>query len=164
MSNQVYKNDTVKYDLANFGYSEYVLTANQAVAGVSDDLKNLSLFRDDNLGDYVSYVAATGIWTVKKSGLYTVDAVLRIANSALGTYRAGNISYTPLSEASTNLSQTIVAPVGGIALTSIALHATLKMDYGDTFKISFEQDTGGAINLIGAGADPRCKVVISRIA
>lgn len=161
MSNQVYKNQTVKYDLANIGDDEWSLTANQGYSAGPNTIVGWSGTRSSGIALDIQY--ASGVWTFLKAGLYNISFSLHWVPDIIGAYRNGYITLTPSGGTATQIGYSTLINNTTTA-TSIVVQGSCMVNagIGDTVSINSVVDTSGT--LVGAVSDPRSKVTFARVA
>ena len=159
MSNQVFKNQTVKYPLVSGGSAIYQLSANQSIpASTITSVSNLTtLSIDIGLDSFVSN--SSGIFTVAVDGLYQFDYTVGWASNTTEE-RYSFIYFTQYSSGETlNLAETYgpTTPTTGTCIQSGS--CLLQCGKGDMFVLKVEQTTVGVLDIV----QPTTKMSITKI-
>lgn len=167
MSNQVFKNQTTKYDNANTSSAIWTLTANVLVptntpTGVAGWVLNL----DQGLVSTSEVGYTSGItWTFNKAGVYMFQ-MNAIWATGLG-YRINQFSFFESSSGTTRILSRNQDYVDPNAIHSDTTICIVKASAGSTITPQVEQTSGAGLNIIGSGSDVppgRSNIVITRIA
>jgi hypothetical protein len=163
MSNQVYKNGTVRYDNANTESLFLKLLANESVPNDADTkVSTFSVAIDEGMGANLSLVG--GDLTVKKAGLYSVSFTAIFDGNITGTRQVFFYRNHPTRGQELFGKSAAPAPQNAAVQAAGNVGATLLLGVDDVLQFYVKQDSGGALDLIGAPVVTLAtKVVVSRI-
>ena len=160
MSNQVYKNSTVKYPLLNSGMAVYKLSASESVPNNASTRVTTWLQEYSTLDNHVSN--ASGLFTINSDGVYCIQANCIFSANVTGA-RSQSILYIG-TVYSARVANVEVLSAGAGDDTRLESSVIIQAYKGDQFEIDVFQNSGGALNIFGNPADPFSKVIITRLA
>ena len=123
-------------------------TANQSIA---NNTNTVITFGSVTNSDYVTGVAGTGVFTIKESGIYSLQGGYNFAYSATGD-RSSWISINAAIQLDTIAQFTATAV--GASSTRYLMATQFELAAGDTVEFYAYQNSGGALNLARA----RCTI------
>ncbi|MCK4663536.1 MAG: hypothetical protein KAT68_11765 [Bacteroidales bacterium] len=162
MSNQVYRNKEKRYDLVNGSSGRWVLTSAQSIPTGTTTLVN-TWVNDLDDGIFQSIIYSAGRFTIQTSGVYSIFVSLGYTEN-INLSRKSHILYNDGSITRLLGQVENGSKQAGTNLLYQNPSTIIKMKKGDFVEIYGYQNSGSSLNFVGNVTDPRCEILITRIA